>query len=249
MNTLPQSSYVQEYAKTKAEAELLVRAACGDSLLTISVAPHQVYGPRDNLFMPNLLEVAGLGKLRIFGPGHNRICFTYVDNYCHALILGERALYKGSPALGGFYVATDGETHPDPRGCCVFWEEIDKVITGMGFRSLKTKLHVPTWLMLSLGLFCDVVGSCMGRKFKLSWFSVRMLVINRWFKIDAVTRDLGYEPMVSFEEGWADTTTWFRERWLPNFSLSAGGLAGNVADQTQRKIDIQAKTGTRGKGR
>jgi nucleoside-diphosphate-sugar epimerase len=40
-----------------------------------------VYGPRDNLFLPNLLEVAGTGRLRIFGAGYNRICFSHVDNY------------------------------------------------------------------------------------------------------------------------------------------------------------------------
>ncbi|CAK0846686.1 unnamed protein product [Prorocentrum cordatum] len=79
MPSLPQATYVQEYAKTKAEAELLVREACSEGLLTIAVAPHQVYGPRDNLFLPNILEVSGLGKLRVFGPGRNRICFTHVE--------------------------------------------------------------------------------------------------------------------------------------------------------------------------
>ena len=44
-----------------------VARACGDDLLTVSGAPHQVYGPRDNLFLPNLLEAGGNGLLRIFG--------------------------------------------------------------------------------------------------------------------------------------------------------------------------------------
>ena len=52
----------------------------------------QVYGPRDNLFLPNLLEAAGSGRLRVFGNGQNRICFTHVDNYAHGLIIAERAL-------------------------------------------------------------------------------------------------------------------------------------------------------------
>lgn len=56
-----------------------MRQACGGSgLLAVMVAPHQVYGPRDTLFLPNVLEAAGLGRLRIFGSGHNRICFTCV---------------------------------------------------------------------------------------------------------------------------------------------------------------------------
>mmetsp|Transcript_103075 Transcript_103075/g.321193 ORF Transcript_103075/g.321193 Transcript_103075/m.321193 type:complete len:417 (-) Transcript_103075:70-1320(-) len=240
MPSLPQRAYVQDYAKTKAEGELLVSAACDDSLLTIAVAPHQVYGPRDNLFLPNLLEVAGLGKLRVFGKGENRICFTYVDNYCHALILGERALYKGSPALGKFYVATDGDTHPDSRGCCEFWKEIDKVIVSVGFASIQAKMHLPSWFMLLLGWLCDVAGACVGKKFKLSKFAVRMLLMHRWFKIDAIKRDLGFEPLVGFQEGIEDTVGWFRQYWLPTFDASAGGMTGDVAKQTQRKINIQS---------
>lgn len=44
--------------------------------------------------MPNLLEAAGKGQLRVFGNGKNKVSFTYLDNYCHGLILGYDALYK-----------------------------------------------------------------------------------------------------------------------------------------------------------
>ena len=95
--------FLQPYAETKAQGEKIIREACGSKegdLLTIAVAPHQVYGPRDGLFLPNLLEAAGSGKLHIFGSGENKISFCHVDNYCHGLILGYEALYPGSPALG-----------------------------------------------------------------------------------------------------------------------------------------------------
>ena len=86
-----------------------------------------MYGPKDGLFLPNILEAAGTGRLRVFGDGNNRICFSHVDNYCHGLILGEEALYPGSPALGKFYIVTDGDTHPHSEGYAVFWEELDRV--------------------------------------------------------------------------------------------------------------------------
>ena len=35
-----------------------------------------------------------------FCRGQNKVCFTYVDNYCHGLILGERALYQASENVG-----------------------------------------------------------------------------------------------------------------------------------------------------
>ena len=37
----------------------------GDTLLTVAIAPHQVYGPRDMLFLHNMLGAGN--KLRIFG--------------------------------------------------------------------------------------------------------------------------------------------------------------------------------------
>jgi len=238
MPSLPQKAYVQEYAKTKAEAEVLVRKACSDDLLTISVAPHQVYGPRDNLFMPNLLEVASIGRLRVFGPGQNRICFTHVDNYAHALILGEKALYPGSPALGTFYIATDGDTHPHSDGYCVFWDEVDDILVKLGFESINAKFHLPFWFMMCVGFICEVIGACIGKKLKVSRFSVKMLTMHRWFKIDAVQRDLGYKPLIGFREGWAEAGGWFKEKWLPIFQSSASGFTGGVAEQTQAKIDI-----------
>lgn len=56
-------------------------------------------------------------RLRIFaagrtGYGYNRVCYTHVDNYAHALIISERALYPDSPALGKFYIVTDGLCSP-----------------------------------------------------------------------------------------------------------------------------------------
>ena len=71
MPALPQKRYLQIYAETKAEAEVACMAACEPpQLMTVAVAPHQVYGPRDNLFLPNMLETAGTGRLRIFGEGN-----------------------------------------------------------------------------------------------------------------------------------------------------------------------------------
>ena len=42
-----------------AKDEKALTDACCDELMTCAVAPHQVYGPRDNLFLPNMLETAG----------------------------------------------------------------------------------------------------------------------------------------------------------------------------------------------
>jgi len=239
MPSLPQKSYLQEYAASKARGELFLRQACSPDLMTCAVAPHQVYGPRDNLFLPNLLEVAGTGKLRIFGNGQNRICFSHVDNYSHGLIIAERALYPGSPALGKFYICTDGSTHPVPEGYALFWKELDRAVVGMGFTSVYRKLSLPYYFMMALAYVCNVVGFLLGTRLKLNPFSVKMLTMHRWFRIDAAEQDLKFQPIIPYELGWAETITWFRDYWLPNFDAKAGGYAGKIAKQTQKRINYQ----------
>jgi len=238
MPKLPMKSYLQTYAETKALGEKAMTDACCDEFLTCAVAPHQVYGPRDNLFLPNLLEASGTGRLRIFGKGENRICFTHVDNYAHGLIIAERALYKGSPACGNFYIVTDAETHPYSEGYLHFWEVIDEAGVAMGFDSIWSKMKLPIWLLWSLATIAEIVGWMAKTTFKLNRFSVRMLTMHRWFDTSASVRDLKYSPIVSYSEGWADTLEWFKLFWLPSFDAHAG-IVG-LHSGTQKKIDIQA---------
>ncbi|KAH8090240.1 3-beta-hydroxy-delta-5-steroid dehydrogenase [Aureococcus anophagefferens] len=227
------SPYLQEYAGTKAAAELEVSKACCDDLLTVSVAPHQVYGPRDNLFLPNLLENAGNGRLRVFGPGYNRICFT--PSTTTATASSSPALVPKSPALGNFYICTDGTTHPGGEQYLLFWKELDRAVVGMGFSSLWAKFHYPTWFLTPIAAVCEVIGWILGTTLKLNLFNVRVLVMHRG-STSRRGRDLKFKPIIAYE-GWTETIAWFREHWLPTYAKSAS-LFG-IAKQSQAKIDIQ----------
>jgi nucleoside-diphosphate-sugar epimerase len=202
--------FVALYAETKAKGEKAVHNACCDQLLTVSVAPHQVYGPYDSLFLPKLLETAGTGRLRIFGKGENKISLCHVDNYCHGLICGADALYKGSPALATYYVVTDGEPQ-------YFWKILNRAIKEMGFTDLESKFHLPVWLLFGVAYFCNFLTMLSGKQFKLQPFTVRMLIIHRYFDISNAKRDLKYEPLITFDDGWPKTIEWFKVNWLPTF--------------------------------
>jgi nucleoside-diphosphate-sugar epimerase len=171
---LAQKRYLQLYAETKAMAELAITSASDDSLFTCAVAPHQVYGPRDNLFLPNLLEASGTGRLRIFGDGQNRICFTHVDNYAHGLIIAERALFEGSGTNGKFYIVTDGDTHPHPQGYAPLWGALDEAAVAMGFDSLWGKMKLPLPLLVFLAYIAEFVGWMIGTTLKLNRFNVKV---------------------------------------------------------------------------
>ena len=80
-------------------------------------------------------------KLRIIGGGKNKISMTHVDNYCHGLILGEEALYPGSPALGNFYIVTDKEPQ-------YLWKVLDNAFVSLGYNSLYSKMAVPGFIIM-----------------------------------------------------------------------------------------------------
>jgi nucleoside-diphosphate-sugar epimerase len=198
--------------------EYSIGAVQGD-LLTIAVAPHQVYGPRDGLMLPSLLGAASTGRLRIFGSGQNLISFCHVDNYCHGLMLGAEALYPDSPALGKFYVITDDAP-------VKFWEVLDEAVIAMGFVSLSSKFKLPEWFMMTLAHIVVLLGNVyslvsgtpkhvVNKYLKLNPFAVKMLVIHRYFDISAAKRDLKYKPLIQFADGWKQTIQWFKANWLP----------------------------------
>lgn len=208
-------TFLALYAETKAYAEKEVTKACCDELLTISVAPHQVYGPHDGLFFPKLMETCGTKRLRIFGKGDNLISVCYVDNYCHGLMCGADALYKDSPALGKFYVVTDG---PPVK----FWGIINQASMSLGFEDLEKKFHLPVALLYAVAYVCNVLGFLLNKKFKLNPFNVKMMTIHRYFSIENAQRDLKYEPQFEFESSWKSTIEWFRVNWLPKFLKENG---------------------------
>jgi len=195
--------FVQIYAETKAMGQHAVLDACCDSLLTVAVAPHQVYGPGDTLFIPAMLETAANGQLRVIGSGENIVSFCYVDNICHALILASTKLVKGSPILGQFYVVTDGEDQN-------FWHTLDDMIVHCGYDSILAKTYVPSWLTMGIAYGLSAVTFATGLRFKLEPFAVQMLVIHRYFSIEKIRRDMGYRPLLPFREAWAITKDYFK---------------------------------------
>jgi len=208
MSIRPAGKFLQQYAETKAMGEVALREASSDSFFTVAIAPHQVYGPRDSLFLPNLMYASQTGKLRVFGSGNNYVSFTHVDNYCHGLIIAADKLKKGSPILGKFYIVTDG-------GKVKLWDALDDASVALGHTSLMSKMKLPFSLLMFIATFLQAIGSLTGMKFRITPFTVKMLTIHRWFDISNAEKDLDYKPLITFEQGWKETLTWFKdhEQW------------------------------------
>ena len=220
--------FLAYYAETKAYGEVEVSKACCDALLTISVAPHQIYGPHDRLFLQKFLETCGQDRLRIFGTGNYLISICYVDNYCHGLMCGADQLRKDSPALGKFFIVTDGN---EPRN---LWQLINSASVAMGFTDLNTKMHLPVWFLFILATMANILGFLLNKKFKLNYFNLRMCTMHRYFNIKNAQTYLKYEPVVPFDDAWKLTLQWFTDNWLPIFLAEK---KGRTAKAVAKKVD------------
>ncbi|MFN2110814.1 MAG: NAD-dependent epimerase/dehydratase family protein, partial [Anaerolineae bacterium] len=113
--------YESPYPHTKAIAEQDVMAAHrGDTqgvpLLTVSLRPHLIIGPRDNHLLPGLLARAKTGLLPQVGDGTNKVDLTDVEDAARAHLLAADALEPGSPLDG-----------PPGHGCVYFISQDEPV--------------------------------------------------------------------------------------------------------------------------
>jgi nucleoside-diphosphate-sugar epimerase len=119
---------------------------------------------------------------------------TYVDNAAHAHVLALDRLAPGSPVAGKAYFITNGEPLP-------MWGFLNRVLAEAGLPPVTRS--VPVWSARLVGR----IAEGLHRTFRLTGepamtrFLATQLSTSHWFDIAAAKRDLGYEPLVSVEEG------------------------------------------------
>ena len=195
--------YSSAYPATKAEAERLVLAANSDELATVAIRPHLIWGPGDNQLVPRLVDRARSGRLMLVGDGSNLIDTTFVDNAAHAHLLALDRLAPESAISGRPFFIAQGE--PKPMA-----ETINLLLAAAGAPPVHR--HVSAGVAVKLGSAAERVWR-VGR-FKgeppLTRFLAEQLGTAHWFDLTGARRDLGYEPVVSFEEGLSRLEDYYR---------------------------------------
>jgi nucleoside-diphosphate-sugar epimerase len=232
---------LHEYARTKALGEgAVLRAAKETELSTCAVAPHQVYGPSDRLFLPALLKNARKGVLRVMGYGNNCVSFTHESNIAHALLLAAGALVahedwkkagrpdtgklavlgKAGAKVNGEYMVVTDATDEHPAGLAInFWDAIEDAMIQTGIGSIRSGskglCRLPYYgLLLPIAYAGKLFTAITGRFVNITPFTIRMLIIDRYFDIGKAKVLLGYKPLVSFNDpkGWKEAVKLVYER-------------------------------------
>jgi nucleoside-diphosphate-sugar epimerase len=171
-----------------------------DSLMTVALRPHLIWGPRDQHLAPRLFERARAGKLTRVGDGTNRIATIYVENCATAHRMAADALVPGSSVPGSVYYISQEE----PLNC---WKWIDEILAIRGEAPVKKSVSFKTaW---RLGVALEKIYRWAGWKSEptMTRFLATQLAKSYWYDVSRAKRELGFTPAISTAEGmrrWAE---------------------------------------------
>lgn len=200
--------YLDYYSQTKAEAERLVLAENRSPLLTCSLRPSSIFGERDPMYVPRLIEAGRQNKSRyIIGNGKTKWEFTYVGNIADACLQAADHLTESSPVPGQAYFITNDET-------TLFWQHMGTILSGLGYP--PPSIRIPFIVCFILAAIVDFflwVLSPIYKPAKPPNFTkqrVRLLSTDRAISCEKAKRDFGYKPRVSMEEANKRTIEYFK---------------------------------------
>jgi nucleoside-diphosphate-sugar epimerase len=189
------------YQKTKIMAELLFNDPhIQNSLETVILRPHFIWGPEDGTLLPRIIEAASHKRLKIIGDGENLVSVSYVENVAHAHILAMHA----DAAVGKTYFINE----PLP---VYLWPWLNNIFRGLGIAEVKRKIPFN---------FAYWTGSALESAYKIT-SQTRPPLINRYtaiglgkshyFNIARAQRDMDYHTRVNMDTAMGKTIAYFNK--------------------------------------
>ncbi|SFN37976.1 NAD-dependent epimerase/dehydratase family protein [Mycetocola miduiensis] len=180
-----------DYARTKAEAELLALAADSDSFRVVAVRPHLVWGPGDTQLVERVVERARQGRLPLLDNGAALIDTIYIDNAASAIAA---ALARVDSVHGNSYVLTNGEPRPVA-------ELLAGICAAAGVESPRWR--VPASVARTAGSLIEAVWRVKPGVDEppMTRFLAEQLSTAHWFDQRRTRADLEWTPAVSLDEG------------------------------------------------
>ena len=196
-DTVPYGEHFKaHYASTKTIAEKAVLAANDATLATIALRPRLIWGPGDAQLLPRLVQRARAGRLRLVGNGDNLIDTTYIDNAAQAHFDAFEHLAPDAACAGRAYFISNGEPKPAR-------EILNALLAAAGAPPVTKTLSFP--VAYAIGAACEAAWTVLPLKGEppLTRFLAEQLSTTHWYDMAPATRDFGYVPRVSIEEGLA----------------------------------------------
>ena len=180
------------YIRSKIMAEAVVREASESGISTVILRPRGIVGVGDTSIVPRLLEANRTMGIPLFRGGHNVVDLTCVENVALAIRLAVEA--DASAITTGVY----NITNKTPRSLISILEQL--------FSGLSTTPHYRNryfWIVYGVAAAVECLYKVLriDKEPMITRYTVCTLGCSQTLDVSAATRDLGYEPIMSLDEG------------------------------------------------
>lgn len=187
--------FLCHYPHSKALAERAVLMANRrDGLLTVSLRPHLIWGPRDNHLIPRLIRRAKAGRLMRVGNGRNLISMSYVENVAAAHLQAADALAPGSRVAGQAYFINE----PEPVN---LWSWVDDLLRRAGLPTVRRSMSAKSAWRIGLAMESTYRAFGIRREPLMTRFLALQLSDTHYYDVSKAKRDFGYTPSVTVQDG------------------------------------------------
>lgn len=195
--------FLCHYARSKCLAEKLVVAANNETLKTVSLRPHLIWGPGDTNLIPRIVSRGRQGLLRQVGDGSNMVDISYIDNVVDAHIQADEDLSGPERSAGKAYFISQG----DPVN---LWQWINGLLVSLDIKLISKKISFTRayWGGAMLEGAYGLAG--IKKEPLMTRFVAEQLAKSHWFSIDRARTDFGYKPAVSTVEGMKRLVEWLK---------------------------------------
>lgn len=180
------------YSQSKGEAERVALSMLTDEFSVVAVRPRFIWGRDDSAALPHLVNAVKSGQFAWIEGGHYHTSITHIANACEGI---ERALEQGRG--GQAYFITDGEP-------VEFRDFATRLLQTQGV-AVPDK-EIPRWLLRSIAIAGEHIATLSRGRIKapLSFQEYATSAVEVTLDISKARNELGYEPIISQEEGLAE---------------------------------------------
>jgi nucleoside-diphosphate-sugar epimerase len=197
--------FLNFYGLSKALAEKNVLNSNHQTLKTVALRPHLIWGPGDRHLVPRVLERAKSGKLKLVGKTDKLVDTIYIDNAVYGHLLAALELAQVTPKCAGkaYFLSND-----EP----IFMAEmLNKILACQNLPPVTKRVSAPIaylagtlleWLYLALRKQHEPI---------MTRFVAKQLSTAHYFDISAAKQDFNYCVLVNIDEGMARLKTALNE--------------------------------------
>ncbi|MBC7530441.1 MAG: SDR family NAD(P)-dependent oxidoreductase [Oligoflexus sp.] len=193
--------FANYYAETKALSEQEVLKANSPGLVTCSLRPRGVWGPRDRSgFMPKLMASIAKGKLRNLAPGKRvLVSLCHVENIAEACLA---AAVSPNVARQAYFI-----TDPEP---IVLWDFLDEVAKLFDLPPVRGSINplLLKVLIEAIEVLWKIPALKAKRSPPVSRYAAGLLTQHATYSIAKAQQDFGYKPVITTRQGLSELKVW-----------------------------------------